>query len=156
MISKKISQLPSGSSTPSLSGVTSFVQNGVTYQLTLSTLRQTLVNSGSHVFTGSQVINGNLTISGSLTAQEYIISSSYINITTEGISGSTLFGNSLDDTHKFTGSVNITGSLSINGYVILQQVSQSLNFANDSAAQSGGVPLGGLYRNGNVIQIRMV
>lgn len=40
--------------------------------------------------------------------------------------------------------------------IILNQVSQSLNFANDAAAQAGGVPLGGLYRNGNVIQIRIV
>ncbi len=39
--------------------------------------------------------------------------------------------------------------------MILASVSSSLNFANDSAAQAGGVPLGGLYRNGNVIQIRI-
>jgi hypothetical protein len=39
---------------------------------------------------------------------------------------------------------------------ILARVSSSLNFANDTAAAAGGVPLGGLYRNGNVIQIRLV
>ena len=39
---------------------------------------------------------------------------------------------------------------------ILSQVSASLNFANDGLAAAGGVPLGGLYRNGNVIQIRIV
>jgi hypothetical protein len=41
-------------------------------------------------------------------------------------------------------------------YVILTEVSESLDFANDSLAAAGGVPLGGLYRNGNVIQIRIV
>jgi hypothetical protein len=40
--------------------------------------------------------------------------------------------------------------------VILQTVSASLDFANDTLAAAGGVPLGGLYRNGNVIQIRLV
>jgi hypothetical protein len=40
-------------------------------------------------------------------------------------------------------------------YVVLTQVSQSLNFADDAAAAAGGVPLGGLYRNGNFILIRI-
>jgi len=66
---------------------------------------------------------------------------------------------------NFTNGLTVTGSLSIsgstnsavinNGFVVLTQVSQSLNFANDAAAAIGGVPLGGLYRNGNVIAIRI-
>lgn len=40
--------------------------------------------------------------------------------------------------------------------LILTQVSASLNFINDTAAAAGGVPLGGVYRNGNAIQIRLV
>jgi hypothetical protein len=43
-----------------------------------------------------------------------------------------------------------------NGYIVLTQVSQSLNFVDDAAAAAGGVPLGGLYRNGNFIAIRIV
>jgi hypothetical protein len=43
-----------------------------------------------------------------------------------------------------------------NGYIVLTQVSQSLNFVDDTAAAAGGVPLGGLYRNGNFIVIRIV
>jgi hypothetical protein len=31
-----------------------------------------------------------------------------------------------------------------------------LNFADDAAAAIGGVPLGGLYRNGNFIIIRII
>jgi hypothetical protein len=55
-----------------------------------------------------------------------------------------------------TGSAAFTGSFSQNnGYVTLTQVSQSLNFADDVAAAVGGVPLGGLYRNGNFILIRL-
>ena len=64
---------------------------------------------------------------------------------------------------NITGSFDVTGSLNIdnklrieNGYSILTQVSQSLEFANDAAAAAGGVPLGGLYRSGNFILIRLV
>ena len=49
----------------------------------------------------------------------------------------------------------LTRGLESPGYVVLSQVSSSLNFANDTAAASGGVPLGGLYRNGNFIMIRL-
>jgi len=56
-----------------------------------------------------------------------------------------------------TGSLTVTGSLTQNtGYVVLTQVSQSLNYVDDTAAAAGGVPLGGLYRNGNAIMIRLV
>jgi hypothetical protein len=113
MAGLKISEL-SSSLAPSLTGVTPVVLGSTTYKSTLQSLRQVLVDSGSHVFTGSQVIKGDLTISGSITAQQYILSSSITNITTETISGSSNFGNSLDDDHKFTGSVLITGSLRAN------------------------------------------
>ena len=53
--------------------------------------------------------------------------------------------------NTFTNKVTHT-----NGYVVLTQVSQSLNFVDDAAAAAGGVPLGGLYRNGNFIVIRIV
>lgn len=52
-------------------------------------------------------------------------------------------------------NLEVSGSVSMNGFVVLTQVSQSLNFANDAAAAAGGVPLGGLYRNSNAIQIRL-
>jgi hypothetical protein len=61
-----------------------------------------------------------------------------------------------------TGSAIIEGGADIIGQVkqsagavILTKVSESLNFANDIVAASGGVPLGGLYRNGNDIKIRI-
>ena len=55
-----------------------------------------------------------------------------------------------------TGSNTFSGNQTITtGYVILSQVSSSLNYADDTAAAAGGVPLGGLYRNGNFILIRI-
>jgi hypothetical protein len=54
-----------------------------------------------------------------------------------------------------TGSFGMTGSFTQNGFVTLTRVSQSLNYADDVAAAAGGVPLGGLYRNGNFVLIRL-
>ncbi len=42
-----------------------------------------------------------------------------------------------------------------NGIILMSVLQQSTSYANDGAAQSGGVPIGGLYRNGNVVQIRI-
>jgi hypothetical protein len=60
-----------------------------------------------------------------------------------------------------SGSLNISVSgssnsiVANNGYVVLTQVSSSLNYIDDTAAAAGGIPLGGLYRNGNFIVIRL-
>lgn len=40
--------------------------------------------------------------------------------------------------------------------MILASVSQSFNFANDTAAAAGGVPLGGLYHTSGSVKIRLV
>ena len=44
---------------------------------------------------------------------------------------------------------------SSSGAVILSAVSASLNFADDTEAATGGIPLGGLYRSGSLIRIRL-
>ena len=48
---------------------------------------------------------------GDIIAENYIISSSVTYMTQSFASGSTAFGNTLNDIHKFTGSLNVTGSL---------------------------------------------
>ena len=67
-----------------------------------------------------------------------------------------LLDNRDSTTFANTGSNTFNGNQTIStGYVILSQVSSSLNYADDTAAAAGGVPLGGLYRNGNFILIRI-
>jgi hypothetical protein len=71
------------------------------------------VNHGISVISGSLGITSDLTVLGTVNARQFniaIISSSVL-----FESGSSNFGNSLDDTHTFTGSVNITGSFLLNG-----------------------------------------
>jgi hypothetical protein len=60
--------------------------------------------------TGSVKITENLIVGGDITAQQLIVSSSVTHYVERYASGSTRFGDSFDDTHQFTGSVNITGS----------------------------------------------
>ena len=91
----------------------------------LITLREStkhgINTSDTHQFTGSvdikgnTNIDGNLIIDGDITAQQYIINSTVTNVTMSFSSGSTIFGDSTDDTHLFTGSVDITGSANIVG-----------------------------------------
>ena len=70
-------------------------------------------------------VDGDIILTGTLTAQEIIVSSSVYNVTQSFSSGSTIFGNSLDDTHLFTGSLNVTGSANL-------VASQSLNNRDNS------------------------
>jgi uncharacterized delta-60 repeat protein len=72
-------------------------------------------------------------------------------------SSNTYFSGNVNISGSITGSsLLVTGSANINGFTVLPQISASLNFVNDTAAASGGVPLGGLYRSGSFIQIRLV
>jgi hypothetical protein len=70
-------------------------------------------------------VSGNLTVTGNLTAQQYIISSSVTYFTESFSSGSTRFGDTLDDTHQFTGSLSITGSLQVGDNSAVASVSNA-------------------------------
>ena len=60
---------------------------------------------------------GNVNIRGTITADSYIVSSSVTHMTQSFSSGSTIFGDTLDDTHQFTGSLLVTGSLGLSGFI---------------------------------------
>ena len=77
------------------------------------TYQRVLHTSGGAIFdgTGSTVpisFNGdNVTVAGTITAQTYVVSESVVNVS----SGSTIFGNSSDDTHTFTGDITASGDI---------------------------------------------
>ena len=50
-------------------------------------------------------------IEGNLIAENYIVSSSTTYITTSFSDGSTKFGETIGDTHQFTGSMDVSGSI---------------------------------------------
>jgi len=43
----------------------------------------------------------------------------------------------------------------VDSHIVLPVLQSSASYTDDTAAASGGVPIGGLYRNGNVVQIRL-
>ena len=71
--------------------------------ITAYTVNQNVGTSNSPTFAG-------LTVQGNLIAQQYIVSSSVTYLTESFASGSHKFGDTIDDTHQFTGSVYISGS----------------------------------------------
>ena len=70
------------------------------------------------IISGSNLtIDGNAFIDGTLTARTYVISSSIVDIQSIKASGSTQFGDTIDDTHQFTGSLFLSGSLTSQGTI---------------------------------------
>jgi sugar lactone lactonase YvrE len=67
------------------------------------------INHGEAIISGSALVTNDLTILGAVNARQFNIS--VISSSVLFQSGSTKFGDTSDDTHSFTGSVSISGSL---------------------------------------------
>ena len=76
----------------------------------LADISQSLTQN--YLLNTTDTLEGDLTVTGTLTAQEY--KTEYITSSVIFESGSTKFGNSLDDTHIFTGSIYSANSVNIN------------------------------------------
>jgi hypothetical protein len=74
------------------------------------------INHGEAIISGSALVTSDLTILGAVNARQFNISVISSSVLFE--SGSSRFGNTSDDTHDFTGSVNLTGSLYVNGVAV--------------------------------------
>tara|TARA_R110000796_G_scaffold17170_1_gene53059 strand:+ start:6318 stop:8012 length:1695 start_codon:yes stop_codon:yes gene_type:complete len=100
-------------------GSNTYNSNGISGSLNIT---------GSVIVTGSMTIEGDASVSGTLTVQEFhteFVSSSIL-----FESGSTVFGNSVDDTHQFSGSIFTSGSFSLNNYSVDE-------ISNDTALTDG-------------------
>jgi len=72
--------------------------------------------SGSATVTGSLNVSGNLTSTGTIIAQTLLVQT--VTSSIEFNTGSTRNGSLLTDTHQFTGSVLMTGSLTVAGNIL--------------------------------------
>lgn len=68
---------------------------------------------GTFNSTGDMNVDGDLTVTGTLTAQE--VRTEFQNAAVIFESGSTKFGDTLEDKHAFTGSLQVTGSQTVTG-----------------------------------------
>ena len=87
--------------------------------------------TGSVTTTGNLTVNGQATITGILTAQEF--HTEFVSASIIFTSGSTKFGDDTTDTHEFTGSLDITGSLSVNSYNVTE-ISNDTTLADSNAS----------------------
>ena len=71
------------------------------------------INHGEAIISGSALVTSDLSILGAVNARQFNISIISSSVLFE--SGSSKFGNTSDDIHEFTGSVQVTGSLYVNG-----------------------------------------
>jgi hypothetical protein len=99
------------STSASYSLTASYALNAVSssYSVTASYVLNAI--SSSYAATASSA--DDFTVRGTLTAQRIVVQT--ITSSTEYVTGSTIFGSLPSNTHQFTGSVSITGSLGING-----------------------------------------
>jgi hypothetical protein len=73
------------------------------------------VNHGETIISGSALVTNDLTILGQVNARQFNISIISSSVLFE--SGSSKFGNTSDDIHSFTGSVEVTGSVTATSFV---------------------------------------
>ena len=88
-------------------GSTTYNSSGITGSLNIT---------GSVSTIGNLTVNGDATVAGTLTAQEY--HTEFVSASIIFSSGSTIFGDTSDDTHQFSGSILISGSLKLNNYTV--------------------------------------
>jgi hypothetical protein len=107
-------------------------------------LSGSFIVSGSATTIGTTVLSGSLTVSGSITSTSTITAQTLVvqTITSSIVysSGSNIFGNSLANTQQFTGSVSITGSLTLNNIAI----PTSASLASTYLPLTGGTLTGAL------------
>ena len=100
-----------------------FLYNDGDVKIRLNTTADSFINDGNNLGIGTENpesklhVIGDIKATGDIIAQRYIVSSSVSHITSSFSSGSTVFGDTLDDTHQFTGSLNITGSITATEYI---------------------------------------
>ena len=88
-----------------------------------------LAITGSVTTTGNMTVGGDATIGGTLIAKEF--QTQFVSASIIYQSGSTQFGDTLDDTHEFTGSINLSGSFGLNGYSVTE-ISNDSTLADSS------------------------
>ena len=73
------------------------------------------INHGEAIISGSALITNDLTVLGAVNARQFNISIISSSVLFE--SGSSKFGNTSDDIHSFTGSVEVTGSVTATSFI---------------------------------------
>ena len=95
-----------------------------------SQITGSITTSGSFTTIGDITVNGDATVKGTLTVQE--LHTEFVSASILFASGSTIFGDTIDDTHNFTGSILLSGSLNLNNYEVTE-ISNDTSLTDSSA-----------------------
>ena len=101
-------------------GSTTFNAGNITGSLTVS---------GSLTTTSDMTVQGNATVAGTLTVRE--LHTEFVSASIVFASGSTIFGDTSDDTHQFSGSILTSGSLTLNNYSV-HKISNDTSLTDES------------------------
>jgi hypothetical protein len=108
-------------------------------------LSSSVAVSSSYALTASY-LSGSIDSASFATTASYALTASYLS----GSVNAFPFTGSAD----VTGSINSFGNLSVKeGYLVLENLPE---YGDEASAAAGGVPLNGIFRNGNFIVIRLV
>ena len=105
--------------------------------------------SGGLTTSTNVIVDGDANVNGTLTVRE--LHTEFVSASIVFASGSTQFGDTLDDTHQFSGSISVSGSLNLNNYSITE-ISNDSNLTDSSATALVTENAVKNYVNTNVIQ----
>jgi hypothetical protein len=103
----------------------------------LQSVTGSYASTGSNQFNGNQSISGSITSNGTITAQTLVVQT--VTSSVEFVTGSTRNGSIAENTHQFTGSVLMTGSLTVNKVAINAGNLTLSNFPTLDLIISGGI-----------------
>ena len=108
-----------------------FIIDNGNFILTDGVISSSLILSSTFTTTEHLTANKDLTVSGILTAEK--IETELTKSFTMFESGSTLFGNTYDDIHQFSGSIFISGSLALSTNTTTREISNDTSLTDSSA-----------------------
>lgn len=129
--------------TGSLFGTASWAENASSSSISANALTSSLAltaSSADDFVVRNSLTASNALITGTITAQTLVVQTVTSSVVYS--SGSNNFGSQLTDKQTFTGSVNITGSLTVNGYTaVTSNMTGSMSVATASFAQTASYVL---------------
>jgi hypothetical protein len=93
------------------SSINTFTSSAATRLSTIESVTGSFATTGSNQFNGNQSISGSITSNGTITAQTLVVQT--VTSSVEFVTGSTKNGSLAGNTHEFTGSVLMSGSLNV-------------------------------------------
>ena len=115
----------------------SLILSGSDHSVYGSSSLSTAIISGSFTLGGSFNIGRNLTTNGDLTIQGRLTAKNVNSQVSQSFtlfeSGSTVFGDTSDDTHQFSGSILTSGSISWNGNYVVREFSNDTSLGDSNS-----------------------